>query len=307
MKPKETEALKLIAEFEENSDREHDWPNGWSWQQVKVWPAMLNRLVVEGCLEVVFRSNSYTGYKLTDRGKDLAEAEESDKREELQSPAHTNEPEPIQLPRDLFQDILGHQEVKELLEACLLAPRPVHVLLAGPPALAKSLFLWDLERVLGTRALWVLGSASSRAGLLEAILERKPWIILIDEMDKLDARDQGALLSVMEGGRISRTKVGKMADETLEARAVATANRLTTLSPELISRFAVRNLQPYSREEFREVVVGVLQRREEIDAEMAQEIASKLEGRTQDVRDAVRVGRLAPRLGVEKAARLLLG
>lgn len=298
MKPKDLEILKTIAEFEEGPGKGYSL--GWSWQQVRVWPAVLNRLVIEGCLEVVFRSNTFTGYKLTDKGRALAKEEES--RDEIEAA-----PGPPQLTDDLFQDILGHQEVKELLQAALLAPRPVHVLLLGPPALAKSLFLWDLERVLGSKSLWVLGSASSRAGLLEAILERKPWLALIDEMDKLDGGDQAVLLSVMEGGRITRTKVGKMADETLEVRVVATANRTTTLSPELISRFAVRNLYAYSQKEFMEVVIGVLQRREEVSQKMAEEIALKLQGRTQDMRDAIRVARLAPQVGVEKAVRLLLG
>ena len=299
MRSRDVEILKHIMEFEESTEKK-EYPLGWSWQKVRVWPAILNCLVIEDCLEVVFRSNSYTGYRLTDKGKALAKEEEIKADEEVMA-------EPLQLPQDIFQDILGHQEVKELLGAALLAPRPVHVLLAGPPALAKSLFLWELERVVGSRALWVLGSASSRAGLLEAILERKPWLLLADEIDKLDGKDQVALLSVMEGGRISQTKVGKMADETIEVRVVAAANRLSNFSPELISRFAVRTLHPYSREEFREVVIGVLQRREEVALEVAEEIASKLLGRTQDMRDAIRIARLVPQLGVEKAVRLLLG
>lgn len=299
MRSRDIEILKHIMEFEESTEKK-EYPLGWSWQKVRVWPAILNCLVIEDCLEVVFRSNSYTGYRLTDKGKALAKEEEIKADEEVMA-------EPLQLPQDIFQDILGHQEVKELLGAALLAPRPVHVLLAGPPALAKSLFLWELERVVGSRALWVLGSASSRAGLLEAILERKPWLLLADEIDKLDGKDQVALLSVMEGGRISQTKVGKMADETIEVRVVAAANRLSNFSPELISRFAVRTLHPYSREEFREVVIGVLQRREKVALEVAEEIASKLLGRTQDMRDAIRIARLVPQLGVEKAVRLLLG
>lgn len=297
MKPKDIEALREIAKFEEG--RETEYPLGWSWQKIRVWPAVLNRLVIEGCLEVAFRSNSYTGYKLTDMGRALAKEGETTTEEEVMS-------EPPRLPESLFQDILGHQEVKELLQAALMATRPVHVLLAGPPALAKSLFLWEMERVLGTKALWVLGSASSRAGLLEAILERKPWLLLIDEMDKLDRKDQVALLSAMEGGRISQTKVGKMADETIEVRVVAAANRTTTLSPELISRFAVRTLHPYSPKEFREVVIGVLRKNEEVAPEVAEEIAQQLLGRTQDMRDAIRIARLVPQLGVEKAVRLLL-
>ena len=37
------------------------------------------------------------------------------------------------------------------------------------------------------------------------------------------------------------------------------------------------------------------------------EIARRLDGRSQDVRDAIRVARLAPQVGVEKAVELLLG
>ena len=37
------------------------------------------------------------------------------------------------------------------------------------------------------------------------------------------------------------------------------------------------------------------------------EIAKKLDGRSQDVRDAIRIARLAPHVGVEKAIKLLLG
>jgi len=72
----------------------------------------------------------------------------------------STEPIPVD---GLFGDIIGHNEVKELLLACLLAERPVHVLLAGPPALAKSLFLWDIERAADERAIW-LGGISSPSG-----------------------------------------------------------------------------------------------------------------------------------------------
>jgi Holliday junction DNA helicase RuvB len=41
--------------------------------------------------------------------------------------------------------------------------------------------------------------------------------------------------------------------------------------------------------------------------ELAEEIAQRLDGKSQDVRDAVRIARLAPQLGVERAIKLLLG
>ena len=214
---------------------------------------------------------------------------------------------PPELPADLFEDIVGHGEVKELLRAAVLAARPVHVLLVGPPALAKSLFLWELEEALGERCWWALGSAASKAGLLEVLLERRPWMLLVDELDKMDGRDMAALLSAMEGGRLSRTKVGKMSREALELRVAASANDTRRLPPELLSRFAIRRVEPYTPVQFREVVVGVLTKREKLPLELAEEVARALGGKTQDVRGAVRAARLAPQLGVERAVRLLLG
>jgi len=79
------------------------------------------------------------------------------------------------------------------------------------------------------------------------------------------------------------------------------------LSPELLSRFAIRRLNLYSRDEYLIVVKGVLERRENTSQELAKEIAERLDGRSQDVRDSIRVARLAPQLGVEKAVKLLLG
>jgi Holliday junction DNA helicase RuvB len=55
------------------------------------------------------------------------------------------------------------------------------------------------------------------------------------------------------------------------------------------------------------VVKGVLVRRENTSPDMADEIARRLDGLTQDVRDSIRAARLAPQLGVERAVRLLLG
>jgi Holliday junction DNA helicase RuvB len=213
----------------------------------------------------------------------------------------------LSLPDDLFEEIIGHDDIKELLRASLLAEKPVHVLLAGPPALAKTLFLWDIERACGERAVWLVGSATSKAGLWDLVAERQPRVALIDEIDKMSAADTAALLSMMEGGRLVRAKKGRELELEHTIWVVAATNRTYGLSPELLSRFAVRKMEPYGREDYLAVVKGVLVRRENVEPELAQEIARRLDGRSQDVRDAIRVARLAPQLGVEKAIKLLLG
>ena len=301
MKDGDIELLGEIAKFEASVDMEKEYRIGWSWRHVRIWPATLSRLFKDGYLENVFRSNSFTGYRLTELGKKLAEGA---KEEVLNA---TTPDEILGLSENLFEDIIGHDEVKELLRASLMAEKPVHVLLTGPPALAKTLFLWDIEQAGGEKAIWLVGSATSKAGLWDLIAERHPQILLIDELDKMNAADTAALLTMMEGGRLVRAKKGRELDLHNPLWVIAASNRMDILSPELRSRFAIRRLNPYDRAEFLTVVQGVLARRENLSPELADEIAQNLDGRSQDVRDAIRVARLAPQLGVAKAVRLLLG
>jgi Holliday junction DNA helicase RuvB len=299
MKEGDIELLSEIANFEDSHNMD-EFRMGWSWRHVRIWPATLSKLFKDGYLENVFRSNSYTGYRLSDLGRQLvasAKTEEGEGNEEVSTEV---------IPADgLFGDIIGHNEVKELLVACLIAEKPVHMLLAGPPALAKSLFLWDIERAAGERAIWLVGSATSKAGLWDIVSERHPQVILIDELDKMNAGDTAALLSMMEGGRLVRAKKGRELDLSNPLRIIAASNRLNVLSPELKSRFAIRKLMAYNRNDYLTVVRGVLMSRENLEEELADEIARRLDGLSQDVRDAVRVARLAPQLGVDKAIKLL--
>jgi len=140
---KQKEALRNILEYEQTHEPK-EFDLGWSWSDVRVPPATLNNLILKGLVEEKFHSNSYRGLLLTELGreqaKQLAEVVDVQERPERKS---------VTLPGHLFEDIIGHDDVKELLKASLLAEKPVHVLLAGPPALAKSLFLWDIELACG--------------------------------------------------------------------------------------------------------------------------------------------------------------
>jgi len=300
MKEGDLELLIEIAKFEDSHDMEKEFKIGWSWRHVRIWPATLSRLFKDGYLENVFRSNSYTGYRLTELGRAMVS---SNQQEDAAEPDISQQ---LDIAENIFGDIIGHDDEKELLRACLLAEKPVHVLLAGPPALAKSLFLWDIERAAGERAIWLIGSATSKAGLWDIVADRQPQILLIDELDKMNAADTAALLSMMEGGRLVRAKRGRELNLSNQLTVVAASNRLSMLSPELKSRFAIRTLSAYNRADFLTVVRGVLVNRENLNPEAADAIARELDGRTQDVRDAIRVARLVPQLGVTRAINLLM-
>ena len=301
MKEKDYEALTKIGEFEATAPIAN-WPLGWSWQQVGVFSGIINNLVVNGLAVVTYQSNKHTNYRLTDKAKELL-AKPSGTEEQVVPVEALFKKVSIEA---LFSDIIGHDDIKVLLKECLAAEKPIHILLYGPPSLAKTLFLWDVERYAGQQAAWILGSSTSKSGLLDLLSNRKPRILLIDELEKMNRPDMASLLSVMEGGRIVRAKVGRGLDSQLDVWVIAAANFVGKLPRELLSRFAKKELHAYSTKEFQEVVLGILMRREGLDEQSATQVATALIGRTNDIRDAIRIARLSKTLGVAKAVELLL-
>jgi len=295
-KGKDLENLKKIADFEDTHDMS-ELKIGWFHHHVRIGGTTLHNLFLKGYLDIVSRSRSHTGYRLTELGRQFIISARADEAVAVDDTPITTE--------GLFEDIVGHEEVKELLVACLLAEKPVHVLLSGPPALAKSVFLWDIERAAGSKALWLIGSGASFSGLWDKVAEVRPKILLMDELDKMKAVDIACLLSLMEGGRLVRAKKGRELDIEIPVRVVAASNLLNMLSPELKSRFAIRRLPPYSRPEYMRVVRAVLVRREGLTVQLADEIARRLDGISEDVRDAIRAARLAPHKGAARAIKLL--
>jgi len=297
---KDFELLKRIKEYE-GSMEEESQRLGWRWHDVGAYTATLNKFIVKGLVRVSYKSRAETWYRLTEKALALLEVELPENTTVLDAAV-----EPKFNPAEMFSDIVGYDDIKELLRESLQLDKPIHVLLYGPPSLAKSMFLWDVERAFGDLSLPLLGSATSHAGLWDLIAERKPRVILVDEIEKMPLVDMAGLLSIMQTGRIIRAKVGRKLDERINAWVIAAANRIHKLPPELISRFSVHQLGEYAAKEFRDVVTSVLVAHEDTSQDEAYEIAMRLVGRTHDVRDAVRVARLAKRVGVKRSIELLL-
>ena len=80
MKDNDLEMLNEIARWEASHDMEKEYRIGWGWRHVRIWPATLNRLFQQGYLENVFRSNSFTGYKLSEKAKALIAGQSAGRR-----------------------------------------------------------------------------------------------------------------------------------------------------------------------------------------------------------------------------------
>lgn len=291
------EQLRKIGEFESTMNAQHQ-DLGWEWTDVGVYPGAINKMIVEGTVKISFKSNSMTGYLLTEKGKAMI-LEYSEPQTEVVDVESIDD-------THMFDDISGHEDIKDLIATSLKLEKPIHILLTGPPALAKSLFLWDIERTYGSLCLVLMGSATSHAGLWDAVEQRRPRIILFDEIEKMRVTDQASLLSLMEEGRIIRTKVGREIDIQTLTWVIGTSNKHEKLTAELKSRFKIFHMQEYSIEEFKNVVINVLVKREGTTDADATEIASRLVGKTHSVRDAIRVARLSKAKGINRAIELLI-
>ncbi len=267
-------------------------PRGWSWFEAKVSPVHLTPLVHEGIVSVVMDSDGHTTYRLVDVERVRRTLHYAD----ADGPAQTNLA-PISIPSDLFASIIGYEDVKEFLTRAVLAPRPVHVLLEGPPASAKTLFLKELARLPMSHV--ALGGTSTRAGLTEALLTYRPRILLIDEVETIDnGRDYSALLHLMENEEIVETKYGRHTRVPLRCRVFAAGNDAFRLPSALLSRFGGRRgvirFRAYTTPEFFHVASNVLVEREGVSMEFAERVTTAtLNFGSRDVRMAVRLARMA--------------
>jgi len=284
MKTNDIEILKEIARFEATV-AESEYPLGWCWRQVRVWPSTLNKLVIEGLLEVTFSSNSYTGYRLTEKGRIAASGDHL--AEPVQIPVELSK-----IPADLFALIEGYDDIKDLVCQVLGANKPVHLLFTGVPSSAKTMFLMELARIPG--AVYILGSQATRAGIAETLFDLSPAILLVDEIDRIGTRDIAILLSLAETGIVVETKHARRREIRLNTKIFAASNTLN-MPRELISRFMVLTFKPYLKEEFLKVACAILISREQVDPDLALYIAQKVYqlSPSPDPRQVVRVARLA--------------
>lgn len=262
---------------------------GWAWHEVGITPIRLMHMIGDHLVRIEYQSNRYTFYRLNDPDAIRAALDEDAAADE---PDDAPPPEP---PAELFEQIEGQQRTKDLFRRALAATRPVHVLMTGPPGTSKSLFLEDLAALPDAR--YILGDTSSRAGILDFLFTERCRYLIIDELDKADVKDLSILLTLMERGRITSMKRGNTQEAQRTVWVFAGCNRDDRLPAPLLSRFVRVNVPAYTADEFRAVVESVLVKREGASQEMARFVAHELLGRTYDVRDAIKVVRLATSTG----------
>lgn len=194
-----------------------------------------------------------------------------------------------------FGDIVGHDDLKELLTKCLAIKDNCNVLLSGPPASSKTIFLLSIQKGV-SNACFIDAANASGPGLVDYLFEHpNTQVICIDELDKLKKSDQTALLNLLEFGILASTKVRKTRTIRMEGvKVFATSNDADKLIEPLKSRFLKLELPEYTWEDFLEITQKLLHSRHELDvttpAKIAQVVWSQL--RTKDIRDVLTIAKL---------------
>lgn len=206
----------------------------------------------------------------------------------------------------LFESIIGYDDLKKIFKMSLISDKPVHILLVGPPASAKTLFMLEFLKL--ERSYFTLGSHSTKAGMVDYLFDYRPRYLLVDEIEHMPYKDQTSLLSIMETGILTETKSQKTRSTQLKTWIFATCNNKEKLLSPLLSRFIIFHLKSYNRDKFIEVSNGILVKNDipfDLSNEISNVVWNKLKSR--DIRDCIKISRLAKTIeDVEWIAKTLI-
>ena len=198
----------------------------------------------------------------------------------------------------LFHSIVGYYDIKKLLMRSILSKEQIHVLLTGPPATSKTVFLLEMLQELSNE-YFIDGTATSVIGIVDFLFSHpETRFILIDEIDKLNKKDQTVLYNLMETGILTEMKAEKtkgFRQQRMNVKIFATSNELDKLTQSLKSRFLKLELPEYSWDEFLTISNNLIKKRyKHLDEKISNRIAEIVwqDLNTKDIRDCLQIAKL---------------
>ena len=201
--------------------------------------------------------------------------------------------------KKLFQNIIGHENIKRLFAMSIDSERPVSIVLHGPPGTAKTMIVRSVKEMFPNVTEYVIGSDTTKAGLADLLFSKKNSIkyLVIDEAEYLPKKEQAILLNLLETGIVREVKRSMKREGKFNIWVFATCNNLNKLSEPLRSRFLVKYVPKYDYNEFEQITIGrLMQEHSKMKVDFARAIANAVwnkKGEQSNVRDCVRVSLMA--------------
>jgi Holliday junction DNA helicase RuvB len=193
---------------------------------------------------------------------------------------------------NLFADIYGCDDIKKLFRMALESNHNCSILLTGPPASAKTLFLQSLMKL--KDSYFIDCSNATRSSVVDYVFEHKPKYLLLDELDKLSRKDQTFLLNLIETGIVSEIKHNKTRTMKIRTSIVATSNNVEKIIPPLQSRFFILKLQAYTYEQFYHITVKLLTSSHyKVDEEISKAVTEVVWNTSRNIRESIRIARIS--------------
>ena len=301
--PELRRVLLKIVKYEEALRKKYpDKPSWWEWEigDVGVEPWLVVKLQRMGLVERTYASSNHKYYRLVDfeairkildkYGQSITVSKKTGGKKtglDLSPPRTLKE-----IPKDLFDVIVGHEELKWVFMKSLHKER-YHILLVGPPATAKTLFLLAISQLPG--AVFVDVPHATRVGIRDLIIQFRPRYLLLDEFDKANNEDfWHGLANIMETGKVVVTKHGTHFEMETNVNIYATANSDYNIPSHVMSRFDVYYLEPYDEETLYRIIVHLLVKMYSKPEKLARRIADVVihELGSRDIRDAIKVAKI---------------
>ena len=192
----------------------------------------------------------------------------------------------------------------------VVSKESANVILDGPPASGKTIFLLSIQKNMKD-TFFIDATNASGPGIIEKLFARpNTKILLIDEIEKMSKKDQNMLLNLLETGILTSTKVKKQGELKFSGMKVfATTNNIDIISKPLRSRMMEFCLPEYTYEDFCKITVTLLAKRNNLGVAIAMKIADVVwnQMNSRDIRNVLQLGKIVTSINeVEETARTLM-
>lgn len=181
--------------------------------------------------------------------------------------------ETIELKKTLDELVIGYNDIKSMVIDIIdlhlkgLLDKPSHLLMIGTAGTCKTFLFECIGKVLQKSIFEIVDSSHlSGTGLISYLAEGNKYqsllFLVLDELDKMEKKEQIKLLSGLESGVLKERKFRRFTELNIgNLLFFATANDASKIYEPLKTRFTILKLKDYTYQEYRSITDSWIKRK----------------------------------------------